>query len=77
MSFRDNSLSIEVNEVLDLNGSKFNNSNKLIKFVDGWYPPYIYSTEINNGTHWNCDNSVICGSFAKIMEQLSIQYGYK
>ena len=29
MSFRDNCLSIEVNEVLDLSGSKFNNSNKL------------------------------------------------
>ena len=72
MSFRDNCLSIEVNEVLDLSGSKFNNSNKLIKSVDGWYPPYIYSTEIYNGTHWNGDNSSIYGPFAKIMEQLSI-----
>ena len=67
MSLRDICLPIAVNETLDLSGDNFNNTNKLINFVDGWYPPYIYSLS----------NSQVCGPFAKIIEQLSIQFGYK
>ncbi len=57
---------IKINEILDFSEDKFNNSNKIITFIDAWIEPYIYVSE-----------SYVCGPLIKILEKLCQRYGYK
>ncbi len=66
MNVKDICVSIKNNEILNFSQSQFNNSNKIITFIDAWAPPYIYKHD-----------SQVCGPIIKIVEQLCKQYGYK
>lgn len=66
MNAKDICVSIKDNEILDFSQNKFNNTNRIIAFIDAWFPPVIY----------NISNQV-CGPIIKLVEQLCKEYGYK